>query len=101
MKIQFNQKNLVGTLIGALSPILVLPLTIFILGRVQKYPFGFLWEKIFYDEMILSKFLSLSIIPNLLWFYFFLNRERYSLARGIIIGSALHLPFIVYVNLFR
>ena len=101
MKFKFSKKNLAGTVIGFIMPVLILPLTVYILGIVQKYPFQVLWNKLVENPMVLSKFLSLSIIPNLIWFYFFLNRDRYELARGIIIGSALHFPFIVCVNLIR
>jgi len=101
MKIKFSKKNGVGTIIGFLFPLIILPATIYLIGVMQKYPFMVLWNKFVDEPMVMSKFLSLSIIPNLIWFYFFLNRERYELARGIIIGSALHFPFIIYVNLFR
>lgn len=87
--------------IGFISPVVVLPLTVLVLSWTQHYPFMVLWNKLVSEPMVLSKFLSLSIIPNLLWFYFFLNKERYEIARGIIIGSAFHLPYIVYVNLIR
>jgi hypothetical protein len=97
----WNSRVSVGTIIGAISPILILPLTMVLIAWAQNFYFSVLWHKFFSDLAIMSKFLSLSIIPNLIWFYFFLNKERYDLARGIIIGSALHLPFILYVNLLR
>ena len=88
-------------IIGFIFPILMIPITVWALSALQHYPFSVLWNRIFVDMAILSKTLSLSIIPNLLWFYIFLNKERYELAKGIIIGSAFHLPFIIYVNLIR
>ncbi len=100
-RINLTQKNLVGMAIGVISPFLIVPLTIAFLAWYQHYPFGLFWDKFLSDLTVTSKFLSLSIIPNLIWFYFFLNRDRYELARGVIIGSALFLPFIVYVNLLR
>jgi hypothetical protein len=100
-KLYWNIRLTVGTLIGVLSPLLVIPLTVWILSYVQHFYFSVLWNKFLHDMIVQSKFISLSIIPNLLWFFFFLNRERYDLARGIIIGSALHLPFIIYINLIR
>lgn len=99
-KIRITQKHIVGAAIGIIFPIIMLPVTVFILSSLQHYPFSVLWGKL-HDLMILSKTLSLSIIPNLIWFYIFLNRERYEIAKGIIVGSAFHLPFIVYVNLIR
>ena len=97
----WNSRVTAGTLIGVICPIIILPLTMVLIAWAQNFYFSVLWSKFFSDLAIMSKFLSLSIIPNLIWFYFFLNKERYDLARGIIIGSALHLPFILYVNLLR
>lgn len=100
-KINLTQKNAVGMAIGFLFPVICLPLTILLISWSQNFYYSMLWSKTFSDMGVLSKFLSLSIIPNLLWFYFFLNRERYEIAKGVIIGSGLFLPFIIYVNLLR
>lgn len=98
---KLTAKNGAGMAIGFIFPILMIPIVVWALSALQHYPFSFLWNKIFVDWMILSKTLSLAIIPNLVWFYIFLNKERYEMAKGIIIGSAIHLPFIIYVNLIR
>ncbi|MNK00464.1 hypothetical protein D3C87_182490 [compost metagenome] len=100
-KFSWNARVTAGTVIGVLSPLIIVPLTMLVIAWAQNFYFSVLWSKFFSDLAVMSKFLSLSIIPNLIWFYFFLNKERYDLARGIIIGSALHLPFILYVNLIR
>lgn len=100
-KFKWNIRVTVGMIIGLLSPVILIPLTVLVIAWAQNFYFSVLWSKFFSDLAVMSKLLSLSIIPNLIWFYTFLNRERYDLARGIIIGSALHLPFILYVNLLR
>ena len=100
-KFTWNSRVTVGMLIGLLSPIIIVPITMVIIAWAQNFYFSVLGSKFFSDLNIMSKFVSLSIIPNLVWFYIFLNKERYDLARGIIIGSALFLPFILYVNLIR
>ncbi len=100
-RFNWNARTTVGMLIGILSPFICVPLTIWIISLAQHYPFSLFWDRFFIDLNVMSKFLSLSIIPNLIWFYVFLNKERYDLARGIIVGSALFLPFIIYVNLIR
>lgn len=100
-KFNWNLRTTVGTIIGILSPFICVPLTILIIAWAQHYPFSLFWDRFFMDINVMSKFLSLSIIPNLIWFYVFLNKERYDIARGVIVGSALFLPFIVYVNLIR
>ncbi len=100
-RFNWNARTTAGMLIGILSPLICVPLTIWIISLTQHYPFSLFWDRFFVDLNVMSKFLSLSIIPNLIWFYVFLNKERYDLARGIIVGSALFLPFIIYVNLIR
>ena len=97
----WNARIAVGTGIGFLSTLIFIPVTIAVLAWSQDFYFSQLWSKLLIDIKVQSKFISLSIIPNLLWFYFFLNRERYDIARGIILGSALFLPYIIYINLFR
>lgn len=100
-KFTWNSRVTAGMIIGVLSPIVMVPVTMMLIAWAQNFYFSLLWSKFFTDLAIMSKFISLSIIPNLVWFYIFLNKERYDLARGIIIGSALFLPFILYVNLLR
>ena len=100
-KLKWNIRTTAGMLIGVVSPMLLVPLTILIVSFLQSYPYEELWDKFVHDVITKRKFLSLSIIGNLGWFYFFLNRERWDLARGIIIGSALYLPYIIYVTMIR
>lgn len=100
-KFSWNIRNTVGAVIGAISPLLFVPITIGIISYLQNFYYSLLWSKFFTDINLQCKFISLSIIANLVWFYLFLNRERYDLARGIIVGSALYLPYIFYVNLIR
>jgi hypothetical protein len=100
-KFYWNIRLTAGTVIGAVSPLLIIPLTILVIALTQNFYFEQLWHKFTLDTIIQSKFISLSIIPNLAWFFLFLNKERYDIARGIIIGSACHLPYIVYINLIR
>jgi uncharacterized BrkB/YihY/UPF0761 family membrane protein len=101
MKTRFtwNSRKTAGLLIGLLVPLLAIPLVILILSLAQNFPFILYWNKFLDSPMIRSKIISLCIIPNLGVFYFFLNRERYDIARGIIIASACFLPYILYVNL--
>lgn len=100
-KFYWNIRLTAGTVIGALSPLLLFPLTLYVIALTQNFYFEQLWHKFTIDVVIQSKIISLSIIPNLAWFFLFLNKERYDIARGIIIGSACFLPYIVYINLIR
>jgi hypothetical protein len=90
-----------GLLVGLFSPIVFVPLVIVIMAEFQNYPFEYLWKQFLNMYMVRSKFLSLAIIANLLWFYLSLNRERYELGMGIILGTILYLPYVLYVNMIQ
>jgi uncharacterized membrane protein len=90
-----------GLLVGLFSPIVFVPLVIVIMAEFQNYPFEYLWKQFLNMDMVRSKFLSLAIIANLLWFYLSLNRERYELGMGIILGTILYLPYVLYVNMIQ
>lgn len=97
-KFSWNTRTTVGVLIGLLTPAIAVPLIILLMAWSQDFYFIQLWHKFSVDKMVQSKFISLSIIPNLGWFYLFLNKERFDIARGIIIGSAAFIPYILYIN---
>jgi hypothetical protein len=90
----------IGMIIGFIGPIIYIPLTMLIISQVQNFQFNRLWDMFFISKSTQGKFISLSIIPNLLWFYIALNKEKYNFAMGVILGSALYIPYIVYVNFF-
>jgi len=50
-----------------------------------------------YKTLVLSKILSLCVIPNLAIFYFFLNREYWYTTRGIICSTLLYTLAILVI----
>ena len=101
MKENFNRKLLYGTLLGVLTPILFLPVLVYFLSLSKGMDFEVAWSQISNNNMNTSKYLSLSMIVNLLWFYYFLNREQYHLTRGIILGMFCFAPYMVYIYFFQ
>ena len=101
MKENFNKELLIGTLIGILTPILFLPVLIFFISLSKGIDFEVIWSQISNNNMNTSKYLSLAMIVNLLWFYYFLNREQYHLTRGIILGMICFAPYMVYIYFFQ
>ncbi len=89
-----------GFVIGIISPFLFLPLILLIMSYSFSYEFSYFWDEFFTNARQASKYLSLSSIPNLLWFYLFLNRERFSVSRGIIFATLVFVPLAIYVNWF-
>ena len=100
MKIKLNKNHFVGFGIGILSPLLFIPIVLFILASVTSVSYGNIWEQFITFPEYTSKYTSLALISNLLWFYLFLNREYYDVARGIIFSMLCFIPYMIYVNLF-
>ena len=76
MRSNFNLQFLIGLLIGLLSPLFFLPIMLYFMGLADGYDFSVLWNQFISNNMNTSKYLSLALISNLIWFYFFLNREK-------------------------
>ena len=100
MKIMLKKNHFVGFGIGILSPMLFIPIVLFILASVTSVSYGNIWEQFITFPEYTSKYTSLALISNLLWFYLFLNREYYDVARGIIFAMLCFIPYMIYVNLF-
>jgi hypothetical protein len=98
---KITKEHVLGFLIGVLSPIVFLPVIVFVLSQSRQTEFSYLWSQVNDSVEYLSRYLSLGLIPNLLWFYLFLNKEKYAYTRGIIFGMLIYAPFMVYVNLIK
>jgi hypothetical protein len=98
---KITKEHVLGFFIGVLSPIVFLPVIVFVLSQSRQTEFSYLWSQVNDSVEYLSRYLSLGLIPNLLWFYLFLNKEKYAYTRGIIFGMLIYAPFMVYVNLVK
>jgi len=97
---KWNLMHTKGLIVGLLSPLIFIPLVIFVMAWTQNYPFGTLWHKFNHEIVFRGKYVSISCISNLLWFYMSLNREKYNFSMGIILGTICYLPYIIYINFF-
>jgi predicted PurR-regulated permease PerM len=97
---KWNFSHTKGLLIGLISPIVCIPIVIFIMAWLQNYPFGTIWHKFLNEIVFTGKYLSISCISNLVWFYLSLNREKYNFAMGVILGTFCYLPYILYINFY-
>lgn len=89
-----------GVLLGMLSPLIFVPLVLLVIMWMQDYYFEQLWDRFTLNTNYRIRIITLSIISNLIWFYLFLNRERYNIAMGVILGSIAYAPYIVYIKFF-
>jgi len=76
---------LIGISIGLLS--IGLMLVVFFFIKFTDTPFSTYISTIFSERGVLSPLISLSGLPNLLFFFLFLNKEKYNTAKGIIIAT--------------
>lgn len=94
----WNKEHSLGLLIGILGPLIAIPIVVGILSLAQSYGYSAMWDMFQGNRTVMSKVISLSIIVNLGLFYLFLNKEKYNYAMGIILGSFVYLPVILYLN---
>ncbi len=95
-----TKDHIKGIVLGFITPLVFAPLVLLIISWMQDYDYSYLWHKFTLNTPYRIKIITLAIIANLIWFYFFLNRERYNHAKGIIIGSMLYAPYIIYIKFF-
>ena len=100
MKINIKKSHFIGWGIGLISPLVFLPIVLFIVALVYRFSFMYIWGQFINIPEYTSKYTSLALISNLIWFYMFLNREYYDVARGIIFAMLCFIPYMIYVNLF-
>lgn len=89
-----------GMLLGIITPILFIPILILLLSWIQDYDYNYLWHKVTSNGPYRIKMLTISIIANLLWFYYFLNRSKWDYGMGIILGSIAFAPYVIYIKFF-
>ena len=94
------KETLLGLAIGLIAPWVCLPIVWFLLslGHNTSIEYEFLQFKLF--DYTRSRHLSLALISNMLWFYLFLNREKYLVSRGMILAMLLYAPYMIYVYFF-
>ncbi len=100
MNKKWTKEHTKGLILGLITPFIVVPLVLLIISATQNYLFSQLWHKFNINNPYQIKIITLSIIANLGWFYLFLNKNRFKFAKGIILGTMLYAPYIIYVKFF-
>ena len=97
---KWTKEHTKGLILGLVTPFLIVPLVLLILSVTQNYLFSQLWHKFNLNNPYQIKIITLSIIANLGWFYLFLNKNKYKIAKGVILGTMLYAPYIIYIKFF-
>ena len=95
MSLKINNIKL-GIIIGIIAPVLSM-LVVYLL-KFSEYNFQELINFLL-ARGIFTKIVSLCVIPNLAFFFFFLNKNYYSSARGVLISTFLF-AFFVFITKF-
>lgn len=96
----WSKDHMKGMLIGMITPLVFIPLVLLFISWMQGYYFERLWTEFNYRTSYQIKIITISIISNLIWFYVFLNKEKWNYAMGVILGSLLYAPYVVYIKFF-
>lgn len=95
MSLKINNIKL-GIILGIIAPLLSM-LVIYLL-KFSEYNFQELIDFLL-ARGIFTKIISLCVIPNLALFFFFLNKNYYTSARGVLISTFLF-AFFVFITKF-
>ena len=98
---KWSKGHTFGMLLGIVTPLLVVPILLLALSYIQDYDFSFLWRKFTLNSPYLVQMITISIIANLIWFYYIINRSKWDHGMGIILGAIALAPYIVYVKFFQ
>ena len=90
MKSKINNIRL-GLITGILAPILTMLIIYFI--QFSEYGLKELVE-LLVSKRIFTKIVSLCVIPNLAFFFLFLNKNYFYSARGVLLATVLFAAFV-------
>jgi hypothetical protein len=98
LKTKINSDSLVlGTIIGLIVPVI----SVFIYFWLNQSRFGSFEN--FFDTIsqgnLITHLISICAVPNLLFFYLFLNREKNNSAKGIIFATLLLTILVLLLKL--
>lgn len=95
---RWTKEHTIGVLLGLVTPILFVPIAMFIYGFFEDVTVSKLWEKFQYLRDEKSKFISLACLGNLLWFHLSIRVKKFNLAMGIILSTFVYLFFVLYLK---
>lgn len=102
MKVKSHNNQPLGVAIGVVSPVV----GFFIYGLLWSWyfskPFMYFLDDVFIGiPTFRSSILTLSLVFNLVPFFYLIRTHRYKTARGVILAVFLYIPFVVYFRFFN
>jgi len=92
----WTKQHTIGFLIGLGTTLLAIPLTILISSAINDHSFSHSWNRFSLNRVEKSRIISLASIANLVWFHFYLKRENWPTAMGVIMATVINMLVIVY-----
>ena len=96
-KSKFN-KRWVGGIIGVIGPVIGLFIVFTFYNLFENLSFNRLWYEFMSTPDQKSRFISLAVIVNLPLFYLFLKKNFNSSAMGVVLGTMVYIPIILYLK---
>ena len=91
----------VGLVIGLIGPIIGFLLYAVYYSVSDGVPISYFIDKVFFgNRTLVAPILSLSLLFNIIPFYFFINKQFYIAGRGILLSFFLYAIVIVYFRFF-
>lgn len=97
MRINWKER-IIGILIGIIGPTIGFWGVVLYFDAVEHIEFRRLWNLFTNDHGKQSAIISLSLIFNLFLFYVFLRLNSNSIAMGVVMGTMLYIPVVLYLK---
>ncbi len=102
---ELRQKRNRGVIIGALFPLLVLPVVIYVfyLDSSKRFDVGFqnYLTKILHNMHNIANVMSLSVLGNLVVFFLLLRRNNDWGARGVLVSTLFYVVLVFILKLIE
>ncbi|MCX6180888.1 MAG: hypothetical protein NT150_03015 [Bacteroidetes bacterium] len=102
---ELKKKRNTGVIIGALFPMLVFPVVVYVfyLDSSKRFAVGFqhYLHKIFQNIHNLSNVTSLSVLGNLVVFFLMLRRSNDWGARGVLVSTLFYVVLVFILKIFE
>jgi hypothetical protein len=100
----WNRQHTFGLIVAVFSVLIFTPIVMYIFTWIDHsniLGFDDYLDKFLYNKQYRGKMISLAVVPNLIWFYWSMNKRNYNFTTGIILGSAVYVPYIIYNNFLQ
>lgn len=96
-KSRFNHRW-IGAILGTIGPLIGLVLVFVFYMITENFTLNRIWYMFRSSPDQISRFISLGAIFNFFIFYFFYKKYFNSSAMGVVLGTMIYVPIIIYLK---